>query len=206
MEHTTTNLANGTHPSETAYTVRRATVDDTDGIVKIGRKVFSETFTHNTPENIDLYLSKTYTNEAIRADILNPHRRILVAIPSSSSSPPTPASEAPNGKAEEIAAFAILCTDSTPSEPSVSTWPNPIELQRIYVDTAHHGTGLAKLLSQEVDNLAREERYESIWLGVLPENQRAVRFYEKSGYKKVGTHGFWLGDQLDTDDIMIRML
>lgn len=177
--------------SPSTFTFRRAIEADAGGIVRIGRKVWRETFRHTTtPENVKAYLDSTYTLELITTNINDPTRRIVVVASHDG----------------EVAGFAVLVTDSSPSEPSIADWPSPIELQKIYIDTPYHGAGLAKLLTDGTYDLARSEGYQSIWLGVLPINTRAVRFYEKSGFVKVGEHGFWVGDQLDTDDIMIRRL
>lgn len=180
-------------PTSFSYLIRRATQDDVQGIVLVGRKVWLETFSHTTtPENISAYLDSSYRPELISDGISNPSLRYLVACP--------------NDRPTEVAAFAVLATDSSPSEPSVADWPKSIELQRIYVDSPHHGAGLARRIAEAVCELGRSEGYESIWLGVLPENARAVRFYEKFGFKKVGSHEFWVGDQRDIDDIMARSL
>lgn len=175
------------------YLIRPATEADVAGIVHVGRKVWVETFSHTaTPADISAYLDSSYTPDLISRGITNPNLRYLVACP--------------NEKPHEVAAFASLATSTSSSEPSVSSWPKPIELQRIYVDSPHHGAGLARRIAEELYELGRREGYESIWLGVLPENFRAVKFYEKCGFKKVGSHEFRVGDQLDIDDIMARLL
>ena len=51
---------------------------------------------------------------------------------------------------------------------------------------------------------ARGGGYDVIWLGVWQENPRAVAFYERWGFQKVGTHVFRLGDDPQTDWIMQR--
>lgn len=176
-----------------SYLVRPATPSDVNGIVAVGRKVWLETFSHTTsPENMLVHLDASYTAELIYQEISNPDRLYLVA-------------HSADGSAG-VAGFAVIARGASSSEPSVADWPNPVELQRIYVDKAHHGAGLARQLAEEVYGAARKEGYKSIWLGVLPENTRAVKFYEKCGFKKVGSHSFWVGGQEDIDDIMARLL
>jgi len=43
-----------------------------------------------------------------------------------------------------------------------------------------------------------------LWLGVNSQNARAIRFYEKSGFYKVGTKSFRLGDTVEHDFVMER--
>jgi ribosomal protein S18 acetylase RimI-like enzyme len=45
-----------------------------------------------------------------------------------------------------------------------------------------------------------------MWLGVNSENARAIRFYEKSGFRRVGTKSFQLGSTVEHDFVMEREL
>jgi len=54
--------------------------------------------------------------------------------------------------------------------------------------------------------MAREQGFEFMWLGVWEENVKAIRVYEKMGYKKVGEHGFAVGGIVQTDHIMAKQL
>jgi ribosomal protein S18 acetylase RimI-like enzyme len=41
-----------------------------------------------------------------------------------------------------------------------------------------------------------------VWLGVNSANAKAIRFYEKSGFTKVGTKSFTLGDSVENDFVL----
>jgi diamine N-acetyltransferase len=45
-----------------------------------------------------------------------------------------------------------------------------------------------------------------LWLGVNSQNARAIRFYEKSGFRRVGTKSFKLGSTVEHDFVMERGL
>jgi len=45
-----------------------------------------------------------------------------------------------------------------------------------------------------------------IWLGVNSQNARAIRFYEKSGFRKVGSKSFRLGTTVEHDFVLERAL
>jgi ribosomal protein S18 acetylase RimI-like enzyme len=45
-----------------------------------------------------------------------------------------------------------------------------------------------------------------MWLGVWEYNPRAQRFYEKNGFRIVGSHVFLLGEDPQTDLLMQREL
>ena len=51
---------------------------------------------------------------------------------------------------------------------------------------------------------ARRKRY--VWLGVWEKNEKAIRFYTKNGFSRVGTHTFVMGEDVQTDYIMRRDL
>ncbi len=68
--------------------------------------------------------------------------------------------------------------------------PKPVELQRLYVSTEAHGLGLGRLLVERIEGIAREEGWETLWLGVWEDNFKAHGFYRKMGLEKCGFHDF----------------
>jgi diamine N-acetyltransferase len=73
------------------------------------------------------------------------------------------------------------------------------ELSKIYVLPRAHGAGTAgKLLDAALD-AARGVGAAGVWLGTNQANTRAQRFYEKSGFVRVGTKRFWVGDHHEDD-------
>ena len=81
-----------------------------------------------------------------------------------------------------------------------------VELSKLYVHARHHGAGVATLLLEEVVLDARQAGCRSVWLGVNQENARANRFYEKSGFRVVGTKHFQVGDSLESDFVREKIL
>jgi ribosomal protein S18 acetylase RimI-like enzyme len=56
----------------------------------------------------------------------------------------------------------------------------------VVVDEAHRGKGLGSKLMENVLKLARQENIHEIFLTVLIDNVKAIKLYEKHGFKKVG--------------------
>jgi GNAT superfamily N-acetyltransferase len=81
------------------------------------------------------------------------------------------------------AGFAMI---GEPRSPSCEGLDSPIELFRFYVDKDWHGNG------------------RTICLSVWQKNPRAIRFYEKIGYKIAGTQPYLLGSDVQTDWLMTR--
>jgi ribosomal protein S18 acetylase RimI-like enzyme len=77
-----------------------------------------------------------------------------------------------------------------------------VELSKCYVHPDHHGRGAASTLMRASLDWAADQDAASVWLGVNSENAKAIRFYEKSGFTKVGTKSFTLGDSVESDFIL----
>lgn len=76
-----------------------------------------------------------------------------------------------------------------------------LELKRIYIDKAFHGTGIAQELMGFAERFAKENGFEVLWLGVWEHNKRAKKFYEKMGFKDSGhMHDFPIGDTPQRDN------
>src|SRR5436305_271799 len=80
--------------------------------------------------------------------------------------------------------------------------PAPVELARFYVAHAWHGRGIAQALMDAVKNAAEVLGGKTLWLGVWERNARAIAFYEKCGFRTVGSHPFLVGSDLQTDLVM----
>jgi len=78
-----------------------------------------------------------------------------------------------------------------------------VELWRFYMDSPWLGSGLSRQLMIAVLEAASELGGQAIWLSVWEKNPRAISFYEKCGFRAVGTHDFWVGADRQTDLIMI---
>ena len=68
----------------------------------------------------------------------------------------------------------------------------------------HHGLGAAAELMHASLNAAADAGGRGVWLGVNSQNARAIRFYEKSGFRKVGTKSFKLGSTVEHDFVLER--
>ena len=80
------------------------------------------------------------------------------------------------------------------------------ELSKVYVLPGHHGAGIAPALVAASIDCARLRGAVGMWLGVNEHNARANRFYEKSGFAKVGTKKFLVGEKYEDDFVRERSL
>ncbi len=83
---------------------------------------------------------------------------------------------------------------------------NCLEIQRIYTLSTSYGQGLGEALLNKAIDIARFYSYDFVWLGVWEHNPRAIRFYQKHGFEVFGHHSFLFGSDLQTDDLMRKLL
>ena len=81
-----------------------------------------------------------------------------------------------------------------------------IEIQRVYVDAAWHGQGVAQSLMRALLEAATAAGADVAWLGVWELNPRAIAFYSKSGFRVVGSHVFVVGSDPQNDLILAKGL
>ncbi|MFJ4029848.1 GNAT family N-acetyltransferase [Paenarthrobacter sp. NPDC089989] len=95
---------------------------------------------------------------------------------------------------------------SDPDVASVLSALPSAELSKCYVHPDHHGKGAASRLIKASLADAADKGAAGVWLGVNSENAKAIRFYEKSGFQRVGTKSFTLGDSVEHDFVMEHRL
>ena len=88
------------------------------------------------------------------------------------------------------------------SAPSIT----PMQVSRFYVSRKWIGSGVAQELLAQVISHATLHGAETLWLSVWIENERAVAFYRKSGFETIGTSTFLMGEDLQNDFIMQRVI
>lgn len=167
--------------------IERATPRDAREVAAFAERTFRATFTKdNTRENLEMYVASAFGEAQQLRELEDPTRVCLIA--------------RFNGA---IVAYALMNIGATHS---AVTTASPLEIQRFYVDAAHHGQGLASLLMRACTNTAVQHRASAMWLGVWEMNPRAIRFYEKLGFVDVGSHTFLLGTDLQRDRVMQRAI
>jgi GNAT superfamily N-acetyltransferase len=163
--------------------IRYANENDSSLLADLGRKTFYDSFIDgNTEEDIALYLTEHYSSEIQSSEIADTNTIILIA------------------EINEIAVGYTKLKAQSSNEGVTAT--NPIELQRIYSIKEYIGKGVGAELMKASISEAKEKGFNSIWLGVWEKNERAIKFYERWGFKKVGEKNFTLGNDTQNDFTM----
>jgi diamine N-acetyltransferase len=176
-----------TAPTTPPVSIRAAKPDDAGALAALGRRTFTETFAaDNTAEDLAAFLDGAYSDALQRAELCDPALSYLVA-----------------ERDGALVAFSLL-RSGTRCEFTAD--PAPMELQRFYVDTACHASGVAQALMQATIDVACARGARTLFLGVFERNTRAIRFYSRQGFMRVGTQIFTVGNDDQTDAVMARAL
>ncbi len=79
-----------------------------------------------------------------------------------------------------------------------------VKLAKIYIHKDARGKGIAKAAFQRVFAYAKEKGRSSIFLTVNKQNQRAIRAYEKNGFRIAEATVFSIGGGFVMDDYVMR--
>jgi diamine N-acetyltransferase len=170
-----------------SVSIRSCALHDAEAIVSLGIRTFRDTFDEmNTPENMMLYLNKTFTLKKVKEEIQEPGSVFFLA-----------------EIEDEPVGYARIRTSE---KPDGLEGTSPIEIERLYVDKKYIGQRVGYLLMNTCLHYARDHGHDLLWLGVWEHNERAIAFYEKWGFEKFGDHAFMLGQDAQTDLLMKKNL
>lgn len=163
------------------------TAADVDTLRDLSIKTYYETFISlSTPEDMDAYLTAAYDRNKLLGELNDKNSLFFFLY----------ADETPAG---------YLKLNEAPSQSDIND-PVSLEIERIYVVSGFQGAGLGRYLMEQALRIAVERGKSYAWLGVWEKNEKALCFYRKNGFRPVGTHSFFMGDDEQTDYIMRREL
>ncbi|WP_247237694.1 GNAT family N-acetyltransferase [Telluribacter sp. SYSU D00476] len=166
---------------------RLASPEDIEPLRHFSQRLFIDTYQAlNTPEDMALYVEQAFAELSFITDFHRPQVRYWLAV----------------DEGTIVAYMKMVLGSQLPPEPE----RKGVEISRFYVDHPYQGAGLARELMQHCLGWMRAQGFELVWLGVWPQNPRAVRFYQKMGFEKVGEATFLLGTDPQTDDLMRKYL
>lgn len=163
--------------------VRTCNSQDVDTLVSLGIKTFRDTFDEfNTPEDMMLYINKTFTRKLVEQEMKEPGTVFFLAF---------------DGR--KAAGYAKIKASRSPEALGLTA---ALEIERLYAHKDYVGKRVGHMLMQTCLAFARKKGCPALWLGVWENNSRAISFYEKNGFVRVGQRPFVLGHDVQTDWIM----
>ena len=167
--------------------IRKININDLETLRNISIQTFRETFDEvNTEEDMQKYLDENLSVEKLNSELDNTNSEFYFL--------------ENNG---DILGYLKLNFKDAQTE---KLEENHFEIERIYILKAFLGQKLGQILFDEAIEIGKEKNLEYVWLGVWEENHRALKFYNKNGFEIFGKHDFVLGEDVQTDLLMKRLI
>jgi len=195
MQHAEDNRRARSTPPEipdSVVTVRAATRDDAALLHRLAAATFALACPpHTTLAAIEDFIATVLSEGSFATYLADPLRALFIA----------------EDDGIAVGYAMVVFGEPTDADVAVAIAIRPsAELSKIYVLKGHHGLGIAPALMTAALDVAREHGARGMWLGVNQENERANRFYEKSGFARVGIKQFLVGDRYEDDFVRERQL
>jgi len=164
------------------FALRHASIEDAPTLAAFAAKAFVDTYRgHGDPQSIADYVAEHLSVSAVTGLARDPGSTIILGEVGS-----------------QPAGYTVL---KAGEPPNCVTGPDPIELVRLYLGEEFLGRGFGEKLLLEVHAQAKRLGANTLWLGVYDRNVRAVQFYERFGFTRVGDKEFLLGGGVYIDPI-----
>ena len=171
------------NPSKPVVSLREAELADLASLLDVAQTSFVQAFTEgNKPENVQAYLSQAFTLLQLEKEWRNPASTFLLA--------------SLEGKLVGYTKVNLAAAQTDVQD------PESLEVARLYTLEEVWGKGVGQFLLDAALAFAKEKGKTFVWLGVWEHNARAIRFYEKNGFKTFGSHPFPFGDEIQNDWLM----
>ena len=164
------------------------TKDQMQVLQQLARETFKATFNTNTPPaEMAAFLKDYYTEEMMRQELTDPNTDTYFF----------------KDEAGKVIGFLKLSWKNAQTEPD---YPDAMELQRIYLRTAYQGQHLGRQIISFALQEAKRSGVPRVWLGVWENNFPAQKLYARYGFKRVSQHTFMVGNDPQTDYILMKEL
>lgn len=150
---------------------------------EVAIETYTDTFAeHNTPENMQAYLEEAFDDKQLASELLHPHSEFYFI-----------------HVQEKLSGYLKINIEDAQSE---EMGEETLEIERIYIRPEFQRSGLGEHLFNKAIERATIYGKTAVWLGVWERNHRALSFYEKMGFVRVGVHSFWMGSDEQIDYIL----
>ena len=167
--------------------IREAGAADVARLSLVGRATFLETYAETVDgDDVVEYCERGHSPEAYAALLREPGARAWLA--------ETAPGGAPVG-------YVLLTHPDLPG-----ALDGDLEVRRVYVLQPFHGQRLGAELMQRAIDAARAAGAARVLLGVYAVNERALAFYERLGFERIGRRDFHIGTRAYDDYVVALQL
>ena len=159
------------------------TLKDLAELRQISLTTFCEAFeADNNPEDFQDYIVNAFSEAQLSSELTNPDTRFFFL--------------------RHEGALAGYCKLNSNQAQTEMREPEGMEVERIYVLGSWQGRGLGAWMLERIQELARSEGKQYLWLGVWEYNPGAIRFYERLGFVIFDKHPYYIGSDRQMDWMM----
>ncbi|MCR8556683.1 GNAT family N-acetyltransferase [Mucilaginibacter sp. BJC16-A38] len=173
--------------SSANITIVKAEITDAAVLLEFSKATFFHFFGPlNDPANMEAYASVAFTSQKMLSELINPDSEFYFAM-----------------IGDEIAGYLKLNFSNAQTEFREA---DAMEIERIYVSQDHQRKKVGQQLLDFAIETATNKKFKYVWLGVWENNHNALAFYKHNDFEVFSSHEFVLGDDLQTDLLMKRLL
>ena len=168
--------------------IRKADSKDAGIIAPVARQTFSESFGHlfKNSKDLDTYLDNTFSVNKLTSSLSKDENIFWISF---WNDQPIGYAKLKLNSANPFVVSSKIC-----------------QLQKIYILKSFLSQKVGSKLQAILLNEAKERAYDTIWLSVWTGNERAIRFYERNEFKKLGNHQFSIGKETFNFDVLAKKL
>jgi ribosomal protein S18 acetylase RimI-like enzyme len=155
----------------TELKIRKATIEDLMVLSELSKTTFIESHGNSASESdIQDYVRTNYTVEKFKDEItdLNNHYYLIFF-------------------KDEAVGFSKICLNSVHQSLKEN---NVAKLERLYILQKHHDQAIGFQIFKFNVSLCQKNNQAGMWLNVWTKNTRAINFYDKLGFEKIGNYSF----------------
>ena len=203
-------------------TIRPVKISELEILLSIVKQTFIDTYEHlNEPADFQAYLKNNFTLEKLREDF-----KPTSLDPLSLQGPDFHGEERVSTEGdnrihkgayfyfvedEKICGYFKINLDKSPLESDAPVIYKSdfdykklkgVEIERIYVLKEMKGYGIGRLMIEKTIEMAKNNAFDYVWLGVWADNPAAIAFYQKMGFTVFGEHTFMMGNDAQKDLLM----
>ena len=159
--------------------------------VKILQKIIHQTFINTYQKDtakseLQTYLDREYNVSQIQKQLDDPNCQFYVCIVD-----------------RQVAGYMKLNLGNKQTEafPTAS-----VEVEKLYIYPEFKRLGLGTKFLKKAERVAKQAEAKMLWIGVWEENEKAIKFYRKLGFKYLKNHEFRLGSEIQRDLILAKRI
>lgn len=167
--------------------LRQCGLSDLAVLRNLAIKTYWETYgAQNTPENMEAYIRTAFHADQLGRELSDPNSEFFFLY------------------ADDVLA-GFMKLNEAPSQTDVNDRES-LQLERIYISGSFQGMGLGQFLIDSAIQTAVRRKKKYIWLCAWEHNYKALWFYEKNGFWKMGAHTILMGSEEQTDYLLRKNL